>query len=137
MSIGQYWQHWDAVYSPSLIAFCNPPQPRLLLYPPPLEFCCNSLPLPFFVSPLSTLFVREKDVYREAQAINNCSDRSMEVKLHALLGNYDRQTIQPTDQTTIQSTDGRTDQGHREVSLPIRRCMSFLCYHIHTNIVLS
>ena len=30
---------------------------------------------------------------------NKCSDRSMEVKLAALLENYDRQTDQPTNRT--------------------------------------
>ena len=41
---------------------------------------------------------------------NKCSDRSMEVKLSTLLGNYDRPTDQPTnqpkDRTTNQETDG-------------------------------
>ena len=49
---------------------------------------------------------------------NKCSDRSMEVKLPALLRNYDQQTDRPTNQPT-RCTDR---QGHREVSLPIRKC---------------
>ena len=48
---------------------------------------------------------------------NKCSDRSMEMKLSALLGIMtDRPTNQPTDQTTRQ-TDRTT--GQRKVSLPI------------------
>ena len=40
----------------------------------------------------------------------------MEVKLPALLGNYDR----PTDKSTDQLTDKQAErQGHREVTLPI------------------
>ena len=35
---------------------------------------------------------------------NKCSDRSMEVKLSALLGNYDKQTDQPTDRPTNRHT---------------------------------
>ena len=34
------------------------------------------------------------------------SDWSMEVKLSALFGNYDRQTDRPTNRPTDQSTDG-------------------------------
>ena len=40
--------------------------------------------------------------------MNKCSDRGMEVKLPALLGNYDRPTNQPTE--TGQPTDGQTDR---------------------------
>ena len=47
-----------------------------------------------------------------ASRLIKCSDRSREVKLPALLGNYDR----PTDRPTNQPVD--TDrQGHCEVSL--------------------
>ena len=34
------------------------------------------------------------------QAVNKCSDRSMEVKLPALIGNYDRKTNQQTNGQT-------------------------------------
>ena len=44
--------------------------------------------------------------------LNKFPDRSMEVRAPAPLGNYDRQTDQPTDRMT-----DRPDQ--REVSLPI------------------
>ena len=36
---------------------------------------------------------------------NNFSDRSMEVKLPALLGNYNRHNNRPTNQPTDQPTD--------------------------------
>ena len=50
---------------------------------------------------------------------NKCSDRSMEVSLHVLLGNYARP----------RSTDEPTDiRGHREVTLPTKRnCNSREC----------
>ena len=48
---------------------------------------------------------------------NKCSDRSIEVKLPARLGNYDKQTDQPTDRPTTERR--RTDRrAHREVTLP-------------------
>ena len=59
---------------------------------------------------------------------NKCSDRSMEVKLPALLGNYDRQTNQPADRPTNQRTDR---QVHREVKLLIKivnKCVVLLFY---------
>ena len=43
---------------------------------------------------------------REFLQINKCSDRSMEVKLSALLENYDRLTEQPTDQSTEDGQNG-------------------------------
>ena len=43
---------------------------------------------------------------------NKCSDRSMEVQLHAISGNYDRQTDRPTNRQT-------GTRGHRVVSLQI------------------
>ena len=45
---------------------------------------------------------------RVSQISNKCSDRSMEVKLSALLGNYDLSQERPTDR-----------RWHREVALPI------------------
>ena len=41
---------------------------------------------------------------------NKCSDRSIEVKLPAILGTYDRQTKRPTDRQTNRPTDRRTDR---------------------------
>ena len=60
---------------------------------------------------------------------NKCSDRSMEVKLPALLGNYDRQTNQPADRPTNLRTDDK--QVHREVKLLIKmvnKCVVLLFY---------
>ena len=46
---------------------------------------------------------------------NKCSDRSMEVKLPVLLGNFDRPTYQPTNRPT----DATDKPGHGEVALEI------------------
>ena len=46
---------------------------------------------------------------------NKYSDRSMEVKVPGLLGNYERPTDQPTKQQTDRLTDIRV---HWEVTLP-------------------
>ena len=48
---------------------------------------------------------------------SKCSDRSIEHS--ALLGNYDRPTDWPTDQSTQRPTDMR--RSHREVTLPIKK----------------
>ena len=55
-----------------------------------------------------------KYVLRRKIGRNKSSERSMEVNLPVLLGNYDKQT----NQTSDRSTDRRT--AHREESLPIR-----------------
>ena len=50
--------------------------------------------------------------YKSSQPFigNKCSDRSMEVKYQALLGNYERQSDQPTNQPN-RTTNLPTDDG--------------------------
>ena len=60
--------------------------------------------------------LREKEYLQkllEGGKKNKCPNRSMEAKLLAVLGNYDRPTNHPTDRQTTYRP------GHRKVSLPI------------------
>ena len=73
--------------------------------------CYNDTPLLKFIG-IAKNAERPFFLWQTPTIGNKCSDRSMEMKLSALLGNYDRPT--PT-------TDQLTDRpGQRKVSLPIR-----------------
>ena len=55
----------------------------------------------------------------------------MEVRLSSLLGNYDGQISQQTDQLTNRRTDG---QAHKEVSLPIIMHKIFMYKYVFNEI---
>ena len=71
--------------------------------------------------------------YIQSSFNNKCSDKSMEVRLSALLGNYDR----PTDQSADQPTNGRTDRVIRIFHFRKIQCLLFfqdifdvMCYKV-------
>ena len=57
---------------------------------------------------------------------------ALQVKLSALLGNYDRPMNRPTDQRTEQPTNRRD---HREVSLPTIIYLNTLSYKLPMSII--